>query len=148
MTRVEAKMRLAQKLADRYSGKREIIPFNELRTKAVPDWVGQELDVTDDWLRALQTEPKLNGCGQSEAGHGMMAKLRRASTPTFADAVLTKAGGLVQPRNFMRANLRIQDIASASRGLLAIRNPVRRGGTPVPRGGKLLHLSDLMQNKG
>src|SRR5450432_2411065 len=56
---VEARMRLAQRLADRFAANPASIPIADLRAKAVPQWAAEQVAATDDWLRSLQCTPPL-----------------------------------------------------------------------------------------
>src|SRR5271154_5749647 len=56
---VEAKMRLALRLNRQFQDNEASVPLSELRIKAVPAWTAECLEVSDDWLRSLQREPKL-----------------------------------------------------------------------------------------
>jgi 16S rRNA (cytosine967-C5)-methyltransferase len=56
---VEAKLRMARRLAERFQANPASIPMSEMRAKAVPAWTAEQMDLNDDWLRSLQREPKL-----------------------------------------------------------------------------------------
>ena len=68
---VEAKMRLALRLNRRFQDNEASVPLSELRAKAVPAWTAECMEVSDDWLRSLQREPKL----WLRAKHGQAAAL-------------------------------------------------------------------------
>jgi 16S rRNA (cytosine967-C5)-methyltransferase len=150
---VEAKMRLALRLNQRFQDNEAGVPLSELRTKAVPAWTAECMEVSDNWLRSLQREPKLwlrAKRGQAEA---LAEKLRLAGTPAppgFPDALLYDGEeDLFKTPEFHAGEFEIQDIASQVVGLLCDPQPGETWwDTCAGEGGKTLHLSDLMQNKG
>src|SRR5215468_2542654 len=52
---IDHALQLARKLCEN--------PFefsdSDFKTRAVPEWLHNEMDVTPEWLRAIQTEPKI-----------------------------------------------------------------------------------------
>ncbi len=146
---VDARMRLARRLAER--SRANTIPYAELRAKAVPAWTSEVLDVSDDWVKSLQKEPTL----WLRAKRGMSAALSQSlsgADPSNAwpDA-LVYAGetDLFKTPEFHAGEFEIQDIASQAVGWLCDPKPGETWwDTCAGEGGKLLHLSDLMQNKG
>ena len=150
---VEAKMRLARRLAERFQTNAAFIPLTELRTKAVPVWTAEEVDVSDDWLRSLQNEPELWLRAKRGQGRVLAEKLRLAETlapPTLEDALRYNGEeDVFKTPEFHAGEFEIQDIASQAVGVLC--DP-KSGETwwdaCAGEGGKTLHLSELMQNKG
>jgi 16S rRNA (cytosine967-C5)-methyltransferase len=150
---VEGKMRLALRLADRFRSNPANIPAAELRAKAVPEWTAEQMELSDKWLRSLQSEPKL----WLRAKHGRAAmlaeKLRLAGTlapPPLPDALIYDGeADLFKTPEFHAGEFEIQDIASQAVGWLCDPKPGETWWDACAgEGGKLLHLSDLMQNKG
>jgi 16S rRNA (cytosine967-C5)-methyltransferase len=148
---VEAKMRFALRLNERYQANPAGIPLAELRAKAVPAWTAEEMEVGDDWLRSLQRAPKL----WLRAKHGMAEALARKLyaadvSPLLPDAlVFDGESDLFRTPEFHAGEFEIQDIASQMVGLLCAPQPGETWwDTCAGEGGKTLHLSDLMQNKG
>jgi len=150
---VEGKMRLAQRLADRFRANPANIPVAELRAKVVPSWTAGQMEPSDDWLRSLQGEPKLwlrAKCGQAAV---LAKKLRLAGTlapPVLPDALDYEGEtDLFKTPEFHAGEFEIQDIASQAVGWLCDPKPGETWWDACAgEGGKLLHLSDLMQNKG
>jgi 16S rRNA (cytosine967-C5)-methyltransferase len=150
---VEAKMRLALRLDERFRTNEANIPLAELREKAVPAWTTEQIEVSDDWLRSLQRQPKLWLRAKRGTAEVLAERLRLAGTlapPGFQDALLFDGeGDLFKTPEFHASEFEIQDIASQMVGLLCDPKPGDTWwDTCAGEGGKTLHLSDLMQNKG
>jgi 16S rRNA (cytosine967-C5)-methyltransferase len=148
---VESKMWLALRLDERFRANESNVPLAELRAKAVPAWTAESMEVNDDWLRSLQRQPKLwlrAKRGQAEA---LAGKLFAADvSPLLPDAlVFDGEADLFKSPEFHAGEFEIQDIASQMVGLLCDPQPGETWwDTCAGEGGKTLHLSDLMQNKG
>jgi 16S rRNA (cytosine967-C5)-methyltransferase len=150
---VESKMRLALRLDERFRANESNIPLAELREKAVPAWTAEQMEVSDDWLRSLQRHPKLWLRAKHGTAEALAEKLRLARTPAppgFSDALLFDGEeDLFKTPEFHAGEFEIQDIASQMVGLLCDPKPGETWwDTCAGEGGKTLHLSDLMQNKG
>lgn len=147
----DGRMRLARRLSERYRANPAAIPIAEIRAKAVPEWTAQEMDVSDEWLNSLQQEPTL----WLRAKHGQSETLLRhlpgmEAREALPDA-LVYAGetDLFKTPEFHAGEFEIQDIASQAVGWLCAPKPGETWwDTCAGEGGKLVHLSDLMQNKG
>jgi len=148
---VESKMRLALRLNQRFQENEASVPLSELRAKAVPAWTANSLDVTDDWLRSLQREPKLWLRAKRGNAESLAEKLPGAEVSSLLPDALMFAGetDLFKTPEFHAGEFEIQDIASQVVGLLCDPQPGETWwDTCAGEGGKTLHLSDLMQNKG
>jgi 16S rRNA (cytosine967-C5)-methyltransferase len=126
---------------------------DELRAKTVPGWVAGELPAGDEWLRALQREPKLWLRAQRGQGAALAKKLRLTGTfapPGLPEAVLYDGDeDLFWTEAFKAGEFEIQDISSQAVGLVCDPKPGETWWDACAgEGGKLLHLSDLMENKG
>ena len=148
---VDARMRLARRLAERFRVNPTSIPMAQLRAKAVPTWTAEQLEVSDEWLRSLQLEPKL----WLRAKRGQVAALteRLSGThvsPSFPEALVYEGEtDLFKTPEFHAGEFEIQDISSQAVGLLCNPKPGETWWDACAgEGGKLLHLSDLMQNRG
>ena len=148
---VESKMWLALRLDEKFRANEASIPLAELRAKAVPEWTAEAMEVTDDWLRSLQRQPKL----WLRAKHGQADALARKLFAADVSPLLPDAlsfGGesdLFKTPEFHAGEFEIQDIASQIVGLVCDPKPGETWwDTCAGEGGKTLHLSDLMQNKG
>jgi ribosomal protein S12 len=148
---VEAKMRLALRLNQRFQDNEASFPLAELRAKAVPAWTAAEMEVTDDWLRSLQREPKLWLRAKRGTAASLAEKLPGAEVSERLPDALRFAGemDLFKTPEFHAGEFEIQDIASQVVGLLCDPQPGEAWwDTCAGEGGKTLHMSDLMQNKG
>ena len=148
---VESKMRLALRLDERFRANESSVPPAELRAKAVPDWTAEQMDVRDDWLRSLQNDPKLWLRAKRGTADVLADKLPGAETsPVLPDALVYRGEmDLFKTPEFHAGEFEIQDIASQMVGVLCDPKPGETWwDTCAGEGGKTLHLSDLMQNKG
>jgi 16S rRNA (cytosine967-C5)-methyltransferase len=148
---VESKMRLALRLDERFRANESSVPPAELRAKAVPDWTAEQMDVRDDWLRSLQHDPKLWLRAKRGTADVLADKLPGAETsPVLPDALVYRGEmDLFKTPEFHAGEFEIQDIASQMVGVLCDPKPGETWwDTCAGEGGKTLHLSDLMQNKG
>lgn len=128
-----------------------------LAARAVPEWLKTEMDpVPTDWLRQLQREPALwirtkRGLETKVAsalGHCTPADLPAFSLQlsAFSYSGLTD---LYRTPGFQAGEFEIQDLASQLVGLAAAPQPGETWWDACAgEGGKSMHLSDLMQNKG
>ncbi|HZI33772.1 MAG TPA: RsmB/NOP family class I SAM-dependent RNA methyltransferase [Candidatus Binatia bacterium] len=148
---VQAKMRLALRLNQRFKENPASIPLAELHAKAVPEWTAEHLEVNDGWLRSLQSEPKLWLRAKSGQAEALAGKLFGAETsPLLPDAlVFNGETDLFKTPEFHAGEFEIQDIASQMVSWLCSPQPGETWwDTCAGEGGKMLHLSELMQNKG
>lgn len=145
---VDARMRLSRRLAERFRA--NTIPYAELRAKAVPAWTSEVMDVSDDWVRSLQQEPTLWLRAKRGMSDPILQSLSGTDRGSLPDAlVYTGETDLFKTPEFHAGEFEIQDIASQAVGWLCAPKPGETWwDTCAGEGGKLLHLSDLMQNKG
>lgn len=137
-------------LCERMRSKPESFSMDEL-SRAVPDWIWDEMSVGPEWLRSLQTEPKVWLRARSGQGSALAGKLGECWIPEeFPDAVEYRGTeDLFRTPEFQAGEFEIQDIASQAVGLLCAPKPGETWWDACAgEGGKTLHLSDLMQNKG
>lgn len=136
-----------------------------LAAKAVPDWLWDEMDspgnsstrlpsvalAKDGWLVQLQCEPALWIRAKAGTGAALAKKLGHCTpAPQSPDALhYTGITDLYRTPEFQAGEFEIQDLASQMVGLAA--SP-QAGETwwdaCAGEGGKTMHLSDLMRNKG
>jgi len=148
---VEAKMRFAIRLNQRFQANNTNVPLSELRANAVPAWTAAEMDVTDEWLLSLQREPKLWLRAKRGTGAALARTLFAAEVSLLLPEAILYRGeeDLFKTPEFHAGEFEIQDIASQVVGLLCDPQPGETWwDTCAGEGGKTLHLSDLMQNKG
>ncbi|HTD87445.1 MAG TPA: RsmB/NOP family class I SAM-dependent RNA methyltransferase [Candidatus Binatia bacterium] len=119
-------------------------------SRAVPDWIKDEVKVSSEWLRSLQEKPRLWIRARSGQSAALALKLGDCEPGPIQDALEYRGvKDLFSTAEFKTGEVEVQDIASQMVGLAC--SP-KRGETwwdaCAGEGGKLLHLSDLMQNKG
>ncbi len=109
------------------------------------------MEVSDDWLRSLQREPKLWLRVKRGQASSLMDKLPGTHvSPTFPEALVYEGEtDLFKTPEFQAGEFEIQDISSQAVGVFCNPKPGETWWDACAgEGGKLLHLSDLMQNKG
>jgi 16S rRNA (cytosine967-C5)-methyltransferase len=143
----------AVRLADRFSGEPASFTDPELAARAVPAWVARHLDVTPAWARALQAEPRLwlrarRGTGQELCQ--TLGDARVFGQGRQADALEYQGrADLFRLPGFHAGEFELQDLSSQAVGWLCDPRPGETWWDACAgEGGKLLHLSDLMQNRG
>ena len=145
-------IRKARELAGNFLAKPESYSDASLVERVAPDWLRAEMDLTAAWARAIQAEPKL--WLRAKPGQGTLlveklgaAKLEKTLLP---DAVHYKGEeDLFKRDEFHAGEFEIQDIASQAVGWLCAPQPGETWwDASAGEGGKTLHLSALMQNKG
>lgn len=140
-------------LAERWARDPGSFSEESLRRVALPAWLSRHMEVTPGFVSALQREPLL----WLRARPGQAAELARSLEgaqagilPGLPDALLYRGTeDLYRTAAFSAGRFEIQDISS--QGVAVVCAP-RPGETwwdaCAGEGGKTLHLSDLMQNRG
>jgi 16S rRNA (cytosine967-C5)-methyltransferase len=128
-------------------------PDTEMLARAVPSWVAEQVDVSTAWVRALQTEPRLWLRARVGQGRALTTKLGECwipGLPLLADAVEYRGHeDLFRTPEFHAGEFEVQDVTSQIVGLVCDPKPGETWWDACAgEGGKLLHLSDLMQNRG
>jgi 16S rRNA (cytosine967-C5)-methyltransferase len=144
------KLRLASRLNDRFCSDSRSFPLAELRAHAIPSWVSQEMDISDEWLTLLQSEPQLWLRAKKGHGNELAGKLGHCTPGPLPDALIYEGDAdLFRTPEFHSGEFEIQDVSSQAVSWLC---EPKSGETwwdaCAGEGGKLLHLSDLMGNKG
>ena len=151
-TPLASQIRKARELAQNFREDPESFTDASLIQRVAPDWLAGEWEITAAWARAIQAEPKL--WLRANPGQGMVlveklgaAKLEKSLLP---DAVHYKGEeDLFKRDEFHAGEFEIQDIASQAVGWLCAPEAGQTWwDTCAGEGGKLLHLSALMANKG
>jgi 16S rRNA (cytosine967-C5)-methyltransferase len=148
---VDARMRLSRRLAERFHANPKSFSAAEMRAKVVPPWTSEVMEVPDEWLRTLQQEPTLWLRAKRGTSATLQHRLPGATAAAALPDALTYAGetDLFKTPEFHAGEFEIQDLASQAVGWLCAPQPGETWwDTCAGEGGKLLHLSDLMQNKG
>lgn len=145
-------IRKARELAANFIADPNSFSDATLLERVAPAWLAEELEITPAWARAIQSEPKLwlrakPGQGRTLCEKLGAAKLEKTLLP---DAIHYKGEeDLFQRAEFHAGEFEIQDIASQAVGWVCAPNPGETWwDTCAGEGGKTLHLSALMQNKG
>jgi 16S rRNA (cytosine967-C5)-methyltransferase len=143
----------ALQLAERYAAEPQSFKDAELMVRAVPGWVKAVMPVTPEWVRALQVPPRLwlrarGGEGQRLAGK--LGECRPFGQGALADTLEYRGSkDLFRTAEFHAGELELQDISPQAVGLICAPRPGETWWDACAgEGGKMLHLSTLMQNKG
>lgn len=147
--------RIRQALALAADFKRQPGRFSDadLVAKAVPAWVTSEVDVTAEWARALQSEPRL--WLRARPGQGRVVARKLGDCRAFGEDKMGDTleylgkSDLFRTPEFHAGLFEVQDISSQAVGLACAPQPGETWWDACAgEGGKLLHLSALMENKG
>jgi 16S rRNA (cytosine967-C5)-methyltransferase len=146
-------MQNALSLQGRFNTAPESFSDDELLTRAVPSWVSEQMDTRPAWVRGLQQEPSLWLRARPGKGKELAERIGDCwvpENPMLADAVQYRGhADLFRTREFHTGEFEVQDISSQIVGLSCAPEPGETWWDACAgEGGKLLHLSDLMQNKG
>lgn len=143
---------LAQQLAGKFSREPHSFSDEELR-KAVPAWTANCMEIFTAWLRALQSEPKLwlrtkRNCAQEISR--TLGNCFPIPDSQLADALEYRGEqDLFRTAEFQNGDFEMQDISSQAVSVICGPNPGETWWDACAgEGGKLLHLSELMENKG
>ncbi|MBI3875784.1 MAG: RsmB/NOP family class I SAM-dependent RNA methyltransferase [Verrucomicrobia bacterium] len=150
---MEQRIKTALEFATRFAKNPFSISTESLVSKALPEWVADEVQCSPQWLRALQREPALwlrarPGCAKKLANK--LGRCKASRLPLLRDAVLFDGqADLFRTAEFEAGEFELQDIASQAVGVLCAPQPGETWWDACAgEGGKMLHLGDLMQNKG
>jgi 16S rRNA (cytosine967-C5)-methyltransferase len=150
---VAGQIESALAMAEKYSRQPESFGDAELVARAVPEWVAAALEVSTGWARALQTPPRLwlrARLGQGQALANKLGDCRVFGKGTLSDIVEYRGQeDLFRTPEFHAGEFELQDISSQAVALICGPRPGETWWDACAgEGGKLLHLSDLMANKG
>lgn len=154
---VQRQLDAALTLQRRFDTRPESLKPETLAARAVPAWLRDEMDLPPETLRVWQQEPVLwlrarPGTAPAlarELGHGREPEALPAFAQPWSALRYDGVTDLYRTAAFQRGAFEIQDLASQWVGHAAA---PRAGETwwdaCAGEGGKTLHLSDLMENKG
>jgi 16S rRNA (cytosine967-C5)-methyltransferase len=125
----------------------------DLAARAVPSWLHDHMEVTGAFARALQAEPPLWLRARPGCGRELAAKLgdcRSYGPGTQADTLqYLGTKDLFRTPEFHAGLFELQDLSSQAVGWLCAPAPGQTWWDACAgEGGKTLHVSALMQNKG
>jgi 16S rRNA (cytosine967-C5)-methyltransferase len=141
----------SDELQQRFSRDEKSIKVETLAARAVPAWLREEMELPADYLRQLQREPALWLRARPGTSAQLAHTLGNCELSTRAPDALRFNGAqdLFLTPAFHAGEFEIQDLSSQ---LVSLACEPKPGETwwdaCAGEGGKLLHLADLMANKG
>jgi 16S rRNA (cytosine967-C5)-methyltransferase len=140
-------------LAERFASKPASFTDQELLARAVPPWLADIMEVTPAWARALQAPPRLwlrARRGQGEALAQKLGHCQAFGQGALSDALEYRSRrDLFLTAEFHAGEFELQDISSQAVGLICAPRPGETWWDACAgEGGKTVHLSALMENKG
>jgi 16S rRNA (cytosine967-C5)-methyltransferase len=145
-------IKYALELAQAFKDRPDSFSDEKLVGRVVLDWVREQMEVSPAWARAIQGEPKLWLRARRGQGGALVEKLGAAKVEQDSLPEAVRYNGeedLFRRAEFHAGEFEIQDIASQAVGWLCAPKPGETWWDACAgEGGKLLHLSDLMENKG
>ena len=150
---IQGRINQALGLAERYVLQPESFTDAELIARAVPSWLPTVMTVPGAWVRALQRGPSLwlrarRGRGGELAGR--LGDCRAFGAGPLADALKYDGrSDLFRTSEFHAGEFEVQDLSSQAVGLVCAPRPGETWWDACAgEGGKTLHLSGLMENRG
>ncbi|MDI1250947.1 MAG: RsmB/NOP family class I SAM-dependent RNA methyltransferase [Lacunisphaera sp.] len=149
---LQKQLTAALELQKRFEANPAAFKAEGLAARALPDWLKTEMDeIPAGWLHQLQREPVLWIRAKAGTGIGLARKLSHFTpAPQSADALrYSGLTDLYRTKEFQAGEFEIQDLASQLVGLACAPQPGETWWDACAgEGGKTMHLSDLMKNKG
>jgi 16S rRNA (cytosine967-C5)-methyltransferase len=146
-------IRRALDLDDKFRRAPQTFSDADLCERAIPGWVAQEMDVSTAWVRSLQFVPKL--WLRARKGRGSVIRETLWDCEPAGNSALsetycyTGSRDLFRTPEFQAGDFELQDLNSQIVGHICGATPGEKWWDACAgEGGKLLHLSDLMQNQG
>jgi 16S rRNA (cytosine967-C5)-methyltransferase len=143
----------ASRLAEEFARNPGSFSGENLIARAVPGWLKDEMEVTAEWARTLQAEPKLWLRARPGQGKDLARKLgdcRILGAGHLADTLEYRGHqDLFLTPGFHAGEFELQDLGSQLVGWICGAKPGETWWDACAgEGGKTLHLSALMGNKG
>jgi 16S rRNA (cytosine967-C5)-methyltransferase len=138
-------------LQEKFTADEKSVKAEALAARAVPAWLRDEMDLPADYLRQLQREPALWLRARPDSAEKLARELGDCVPSQRAPDALQYTGNtdLFLTPAFHRGAFEIQDLASQLVGHACAPKPGETWWDACAgEGGKLLHLADLMANKG
>ncbi len=148
-----SRLERALEVAKRFAGRPESFADADLLAKALPGWLAREMEPDAAFARALQAEPRVWLRAKPGTGAALAAALgqcRPLGTGALADALAYEGSeDLFLRPEFTAGAFEIQDTGSQLVGLMCAPKPGETWWDACAgEGGKTLHLSALMENRG
>lgn len=146
---LQDRIRQAMAIAERFKNNPLTVSDQELKARCLPLWAYEQIQATPELLRALQSEPKL--WLRTKPGHKLQLWDFRVLGQGTVSTTIEYFGkqDLFQTPEFHSGAFQIQDVSSQAVGLICAPAPGQTWWDACAgEGGKTLHLSDLMENKG
>ena len=150
---VRGQVRRAIELSERFAEKPESFPEAELIERAVPEWLKAEMGVSGAWARAIQAPPKV--WLRAKRGQGKEVARKLGDCVILGEGVLGDTleyrgrQDLFRTAEFHGGEFELQDVNSQVVALVCNPQPGETWWDACAgEGGKTLHFSELMQNKG
>jgi 16S rRNA (cytosine967-C5)-methyltransferase len=141
----------AAALHERFAADARSVKAETLAVRAVPGWLKEEMDLPADYLRQIQRDAPLWLRARPATGARLGAALRDCEHSDRAPDALRYTGrqDLFRTEEFQNGAFEIQDLGSQLVGHACAPKPGETWWDACAgEGGKLLHLADLMANKG
>jgi 16S rRNA (cytosine967-C5)-methyltransferase len=141
----------AVELDERFRSDPASFSDEELMARCIPEWTKEQLEISSAWVRTLQSAPRLWLRARVDQGAELAGRLGQCFVPPACGDAVEYRGGedLFRSPEFQAGDFEVQDLSSQAVGWLC--DP-KSGETwwdaCAGEGGKMLHLSDLMQNRG
>jgi len=150
---VRARIQHALELAEAFAERPKTFSNEKLVTRCLPSWIHEHADVTAAWVRALQAEPRLWLRARRGQGRTLAQRLGHCwipGAPALSDALEYRGEeDLFRTPEFHAGEFEIQDVGSQAVSLACDPQPGETWWDACAgEGGKTLHLSDLMANRG
>lgn len=150
---LEGQLKYADQMADAFYDRPTSFSSDKLMERCLPEWAHGAMKVTPEWVRAIQGEPVLWLRSKRGEGPALRKKLGMSGKADFAQfpEIIRYEGSedLFLTEEFHAGEFEVQDIASQLVGWLCLPKPGETWWDACAgEGGKTLHLSDLMGNKG
>jgi len=147
---VPEQIRRTTELAAAFKARPDLISDEELIQRAVPSWIEREMELKTGWIRLIQSEPTLWLRAKRGRGRALARELDATCASPLSDALRYDGEkDLFRHPGFHSGDFEIQDVASQAVGLLCDPQPGENWWDACAgEGGKTLHLSDLMENRG
>jgi 16S rRNA (cytosine967-C5)-methyltransferase len=147
---VTAQLKRAVDLAGGYLERPESFSDEKLVARTLPSWIASEIPLDAAWIRSLQAEPRLWLRARPGKAKDLARSLTHARACALPDAVrYVGEEDIFRSHEFQHGKCEIQDVASQAVGVLCDPKPGETWWDACAgEGGKTLHLSDLMENRG